>query len=180
MLFPEIHGQLIVTALNIEKSQLRGKSNNEGTVEPRLTNTLLKRTPHLNERFWPVPNIFPVKSSLKTPLWANNPALPAQRTAVCPPKVSVCEVFTLKLNKTSWLSPQFFKTCLFQASTRFMNNSVNVWMPLHLTGQAAMLWRHYPHNRLHKTVWSFVLWIESWSDQLFSVEGSAPLKYWPQ
>ncbi len=69
----------------------------KGTVEPRLTNTLVKRTPLLNERFWPVPNIFPVKSCLKTPPWADNLALPAERTAVCPPKVFVCEVFTLKL-----------------------------------------------------------------------------------
>ncbi len=64
------------------------------TVEPRLTNTLLKRTPLSSERFWPVPNNFLVKSYLKTPLWANNLALPVQRTAVCPPKVFVCEVFT--------------------------------------------------------------------------------------
>ncbi len=31
------------------------------TVEPRLTNTLVRRTPHLYERFWPVPNFFSVK-----------------------------------------------------------------------------------------------------------------------
>ena len=65
------------------------------TVEPRLTNTLVRRTPHLNEQFWSVPDIFPVKSCLKTSPWANNLALPAERTAVCPPKVSVSEVFTL-------------------------------------------------------------------------------------
>ena len=29
------------------------------TVEPRLANTLLRRTPLLNARFWPVPNTFP-------------------------------------------------------------------------------------------------------------------------
>ncbi len=64
------------------------------TVEPRLTNTLLRRTPHLNERFWSVPDIFPVKSCLKTSPWANNLALPVERTAVCPPNVSVSEVFS--------------------------------------------------------------------------------------
>ena len=58
------------------------------TVEPRLTNTLLRRTPHFNERFWPVPNILTVKSCLKTSPGANNLALPVQRTDFCPPNVS--------------------------------------------------------------------------------------------
>ncbi len=70
------------------------------TVEPRLTNTLVGRTPLFSEQFWPVPNILPVKSCLKTPPLADNLALPAQRTAVCPPKVSVGEVFTFKFVKT--------------------------------------------------------------------------------
>ncbi len=65
------------------------------TVEPRLTNTLVRRTPPLNERFWPVPTDFPVKSCLKTPPWTNNLAFPVERTAVCPPKVSVREVIYL-------------------------------------------------------------------------------------
>ncbi len=68
------------------------------TVGPRLTNTLAGRTPLLNERFWPVPSIFSVKSCLKTPPLTNNPALPAQRTADCPPKVSVSEVFYLQFS----------------------------------------------------------------------------------
>ena len=84
---------------------------NINTVEPRLANTLVRRTPLFSERFWSVPNILSVKSCLKTPPWANNLGLPAQRTAVCPPKVSVREVFTwcnsrlhdkaLRLNSTS-------------------------------------------------------------------------------
>ena len=46
------------------------------TVEPRLTNTLVRRTPRLNERFCPVPIIFPVKLTalLGTPLQTNNPS----------------------------------------------------------------------------------------------------------
>ena len=63
------------------------------TVEPRLTDTLLKRTPLSNERLWPVPTISPYKSCLKTPPWANNPGFPVERTLVCPPKVFVSEVF---------------------------------------------------------------------------------------
>ncbi len=84
---------------------LRTKKKLSSTVEPRLTNTLLRRTPHLDEQFWPVPNIFSVKSCLKTPLWANNLALPVERTAVCPPKVSVCEVFTLNMAKNCSFHP---------------------------------------------------------------------------
>ena len=41
------------------------------------------------------PKHFPYQILYKTPVWTNNPALPAQRTAVCPPKVSVSEVFYL-------------------------------------------------------------------------------------
>ena len=58
------------------------------TVEPRLTNTLVKRTPLLNEQFWPVPNIFSVNSCLKTSPWANNLAIPVQRTILCLPNLS--------------------------------------------------------------------------------------------
>ncbi len=35
------------------------------TLEPRLTNTLLKQTPLFNEQFWPVPSSFPVNFMFK-------------------------------------------------------------------------------------------------------------------
>ena len=77
------------------KPTVRWNSKFTDTVEPRLTNTLLKRTPLLNELFWPVPNIFLINSCLKTSPWANNLVLPVQRTAVCPPKPSAHGVLEL-------------------------------------------------------------------------------------
>ncbi len=89
-LSPPLHGQYIFHKYFYESSFCNAFIT---TVEPCLTNTLLRRAPHLNERFWSVPNIFPIKSYVKTPLLTNNPALPAERTAVCPPEVFVREVF---------------------------------------------------------------------------------------
>ena len=49
------------------------KKKFQTTVEPRLTNTLVRRTPLFNEQFWPVPNIFPIQSFIETPEQANTP-----------------------------------------------------------------------------------------------------------
>ena len=77
------------------------------TVEPRLTNTLLRQTPNFKEQFGPVPNIFSVKSCLKTPLWANSLALPVGRTTGCPPKVFASEVFPYLMKMWSCFHPSF-------------------------------------------------------------------------
>ncbi len=76
-------GEIIHTHKNL--MIFKGVQNFISTVEPRLqrlTDTQLRRTPHWNERFWLVPNIFTVKSCLKfvspppvpTPYWSSTPA----------------------------------------------------------------------------------------------------------
>ncbi len=56
----------------------------QNTVEPRLTNTLLKRTPLLNERFWPVPDSFPVSGRPMKPHYERT--TPLDRTPTPGPK----------------------------------------------------------------------------------------------
>ncbi len=64
------------------------------TVEPRLTHTLVRRTPHLKGRLWSVPNFFLVQSCLKTPVWAANPGFPAEQTPYLVPQCPQPEVLS--------------------------------------------------------------------------------------
>ncbi len=76
----------IIISWGIVMENQKGHTKKWCTVEPRLTNTLLGRTPLLNEQLWSVPNIFSV---IYTKIRYKTSRKVSKFSTCCPPKMVI-------------------------------------------------------------------------------------------